>query len=260
MQAGSTSPGPRDSSAQRPPRAPVPSALRSQMRSSRVAPLPPPISVIEPPAAAPERASLSAPTSPVGRRTRTAAHAQGGLRPPVAPLPAAARLPQLQASAMHGPCSGVGEAVAQRQPRSRHHIGVAQDDRDTARPAAQHAPSTQQPLWWLSAGAPPDAVQPPSMLDVGPPDAAAKGRALPPLAVEQASLPSSPIAAGASPVWTGAAAGLDVTATLLGGAAAEERDVSEEFDVAILIGDLNYRCVRCPLLLQQMVSHMHYIS
>lgn len=187
----------------------------------------------------PERASLSAPTSPVGRRTRTAGHEHDGLRPPVGRQPAEARLPPLQAPTTHDPGSGVGEAVTTRQPGSPGHISDAQGS--TVRephPAAQCAPSTQQPPRWLPAGVSPVAAGPHAMLD-----AAAERWTLPPLAVEPLSLPSSPIAAGASPVCTGAAAvGVDVTAALTGGNATEERDVSAEFDVAVLIGDLNYRC------------------
>lgn len=250
LQAGSTSPVSHDHSASRPPRAPAPSVLRSQLRSSRVAPLPAPISVTAPPSAAPVRASFSAPTSPVARRARS-----GGVPPPLGgawpPHAATSTLPLCRrdgARAASG--SGVCEAIAAQPPHAHDSAPVCDSLKSSAVEAAPRGPpEMQQPLWWLPASPPADSAGPPDMLDGRP--RAGRQWALPPLAVVEPSMPSSPIAAGASPVWAAAAVGLDAAAFLPGAAAAEERDVSEEFDVALLIGDLNYRCaLALPLLLK----------
>lgn len=207
------------------------SALQSRLRASRITPLPH-ISVTPSPDTAPLRTSYSAPTSPVARRTRAAQ------LPPLGPLPAVGRLVR-DGKPSEAVGAGVGEAAACDPPRATSNAA----DGDRAAPASPHDPaglhSMQQPLQWL-----------PGYPHPGP--SSARGRSagvvtaplpLHPLAVEQASQPNSPIAADASPVWRGMTGDGGAMSWQPGAPVSEERDISEEFDVALLLGDLNYRCV-----------------
>eukprot|EP00892_Ulva_mutabilis_P006122 jgi/Ulvmu1/3882/UM018_0103.1 len=216
---GSQSPGHGDSPVRRPPRAPGTSAMQIRLCTSRVAPLPA-LSVAAPPDIAPIRTSYSAPTSPVARRMRAATTARAAQLPPLGPFPASAQSPQRAGAAdAAAGGAGVGEAAVAVPPTSP-------SLHDSAR-----MPAVQQPLWWLPSALEHVATQAPAVVPV----------TLQPLAVEPVSAPTSPIAADASPVWRGAAGGIDTSSWRPGVPLSEERDISEEFDMALLLGDLNYR-------------------